>query len=92
MGVTSKITLRIQVVGLIPYARQVPAIRANRTADPISLGKLAMIVAQEMQKYIETAGPIQYGERTLQLHNMFLTKLYHVSRGSWQPEIKVYIV
>ncbi|KAI0721608.1 hypothetical protein C8T65DRAFT_735129 [Cerioporus squamosus] len=92
MGVNSKITLRIQVIGLAPYMRQVPAIRSNRTADPISLGKLAITIAQEMQKYIATSGPIHYGGRTLELHNMVLTKLYHVSRGSWQPEIKVYFV
>lgn len=45
-------TILLQVVGVEPYARQVPAVRANRTADSISLGKLANTIAQEMKWYM----------------------------------------
>lgn len=37
----------------------------------------------------DSTGPIQYNGQTLGLKDLVLTKLYHVSRGSWQPEFKV---
>ncbi|RPD65971.1 hypothetical protein L226DRAFT_566457 [Lentinus tigrinus ALCF2SS1-7] len=92
MGIATKIMLRIQVVECKFYARQVYAIRTTQNADSISLGRLAITIAEEMQKFLDNAGPIQYEERTLTLGNMFLTKLYRVSRGSWQPEIRIRVV
>lgn len=138
MGVTAKITLRIQVcyrVGFlptpVPSLRQAPSMFApghrcrtvllspsirypfkqnrglhhawqacddHRAGDEQIYGMSTpgfRIVTSCPHLFFrppqESAGPIQYKGQTLELGNLVLTKLYHVSRGSWQPEFKVNI-
>ncbi|KAI0747961.1 hypothetical protein C8Q80DRAFT_1270416 [Daedaleopsis nitida] len=88
MGVNAKIGLRIQVQGYPEYTRQINARRANRGADPIPLARLCTKIAEEMQKYM-VQNDLRLRGHTLNLDNVVLKKLYHVSQGSWQPEFAV---
>ncbi|KAI0709023.1 hypothetical protein C8Q76DRAFT_799060 [Earliella scabrosa] len=88
MGVSTKIGLKIQVAGYQEYSRQIMARRANRGADPISIGRLATKIAEEMEKYLSIDAPHWRGQ-PLTLDHIVLKKLYRVTQGSWQPEFAV---
>ncbi|KAI0374723.1 hypothetical protein BV20DRAFT_976773 [Pilatotrama ljubarskyi] len=87
--VTSKISLRIQrrfqFQGMVPYHRQIMALRSTSTAEPIALGKMAQKIAEETRAYLK-GETLSVGERTYCFEEIILWRLRRATKGSWQPE------
>ncbi|KAI0670540.1 hypothetical protein C8Q78DRAFT_132328 [Trametes maxima] len=88
-SIATKIGLRIRISGYNAHFRQVMARRSTRRAEPVSRAKMAKIVAQEMQTVLGQSMQLVMNGRTYPFSQIFLWKLRHVSKGSWQPEFYV---
>ncbi|KAI0637132.1 hypothetical protein C8Q77DRAFT_1155001 [Trametes polyzona] len=72
--VSSKISVRIQFEGRRPYHRQVMALRSTRSAESISLGKLAQKIAEETKACVK-GQIISFDGRTVSFDDVYLVKL-----------------
>ncbi|KAF9650555.1 hypothetical protein BDM02DRAFT_3112112 [Thelephora ganbajun] len=80
---SSKATCRIQFTGYDPYASKVNTRHHDVDWTPITRCKLAKEVGKRVEEYIEGQGL----QGTLALEKIYFTRLIHLSKGSWQPEL-----
>ncbi|KAI0651315.1 hypothetical protein C8Q79DRAFT_932671 [Trametes meyenii] len=89
MSISTKAMIRFNPEGYPPYSRQVAVRRSTRTAEPITRGKLAKTVAQEIKTALGDRPELVVNGYPFSLDNIFLWRLHRVSKGSWQPDIYV---
>ncbi|KAG8216392.1 hypothetical protein J3R82DRAFT_6496 [Butyriboletus roseoflavus] len=89
-------TLRVQWPGYKSWSKTIAALDWTRSRAPLTRAKLAEAVATGVRDLIEKYRNEQYdpdyaewnvGPNGIQLDQICLVRLYHVSKGSWQPEL-----
>ncbi|KAF9785699.1 hypothetical protein BJ322DRAFT_1210340 [Thelephora terrestris] len=78
----SKILCRVELAGHDLYTSKVNTRRHVAGWTPIFRCKLAKEIGKRMREYVE-----QVMGGGLDLERVYLTRLIHVSKGSWQPEL-----
>ncbi|KAI1787888.1 hypothetical protein LXA43DRAFT_895535, partial [Ganoderma leucocontextum] len=79
----------LQICGIGDYTRQFMSLRSNKDATSISKGKLARTVAKEVKKLMVSDVLRVPDVGDFRMEEIYLTSLVRVSRGSWQPELRV---
>ncbi|KAF8840080.1 hypothetical protein BDN67DRAFT_690763 [Paxillus ammoniavirescens] len=89
-------TLRVLWPGYEPFNKTLATKNWTKERSPITRGKLAEFVAMAVrdlfQKYRDEAydrdyAPWNVGPNGIQLQDIVLVAVHHVSKGSWQPEL-----
>jgi hypothetical protein len=90
------ISLRVQWPGGAPWARHVNTVDWRKQRGPITRSKLSNKIARIVHSFIEnnqgTAIAVdewRVGAGHIELKDLILDRIEHVSKGSWQPHIYV---
>ncbi|KAF7770486.1 hypothetical protein Agabi119p4_6460 [Agaricus bisporus var. burnettii] len=96
------VSIRLEWPGYRQWSRQIPTKDFRSPPGPITLAKLAKNVAKCVQRFIEDrqhsrleddADPAWRvglsGPRVITLDDIILVSMYHVSLGSWQPQLRL---
>ncbi|KIJ62032.1 hypothetical protein HYDPIDRAFT_95443 [Hydnomerulius pinastri MD-312] len=93
--------IRICWPGYAPFRRQIPSRDFRKEKGPITKGKLAKTLAITVRRFIkeksdkateDEADPNprwKVGSRHIQVEDLILVSLHHVSKGSWQPQFRM---
>ncbi|KAH9840222.1 uncharacterized protein C8Q71DRAFT_746403 [Rhodofomes roseus] len=91
------VSIRLMWPGYAPWSRQIPTRDFRSPPQPITKAKLAKNVAKTVQRFIhdmeqrpmeEDANPVwRVGAGHIQLQDLTLVGLQHVSMGSWQAYV-----
>ncbi|CDO77674.1 hypothetical protein BN946_scf184969.g25 [Trametes cinnabarina] len=94
-----QVSIRINWPGYAPWGRQIPTRDFRSPPLPVTRSKLARNVAKTVQRFIlEMDGRAmddnaqeawRVGERHIQLGDLMLIGLQHVSMGSWQAHLRL---
>ncbi|KAI0092242.1 hypothetical protein BDY19DRAFT_903949 [Irpex rosettiformis] len=97
LNVTAKkFTLRINWPGYLPWCDVLHAFDHCYDAHPVTLARLAHMVARKIRLCFEDLGTDAHRSRAsnpdwivnnVNFENLFLVRLVHVGKGSWQPVI-----
>ncbi|KAI0041056.1 hypothetical protein FA95DRAFT_1501953 [Auriscalpium vulgare] len=93
------ISVRINWPGYQPWSRQIPTRDFRNPPGPITRAKLAKNVAKSVQRFIqehknramEEEGEEEWmvGPQKIDLFDLVLIRLDHVSKGSWQAQLQL---
>ncbi|KAA1468803.1 hypothetical protein DENSPDRAFT_772093 [Dentipellis sp. KUC8613] len=93
------ISVRINWPGYAPWSRQIPTRDFRNPPGPITRAKLAKNVAKSVKRFIEEHQhrPMEedgdpawrVGRPNIDLFDLILIQLDHVSRGSWQAQLQL---
>ncbi|KZT27837.1 hypothetical protein NEOLEDRAFT_1130325 [Neolentinus lepideus HHB14362 ss-1] len=93
------VSIRLNWPGYDAWSKQIPTKNWKATPGPITRQKLAKQVARRIEEFIKTTsdkdmdedGQPQWkvGPHGIQLHDLILVSLHHVSKGSWQPQLRL---
>ncbi|PCH44367.1 hypothetical protein WOLCODRAFT_138962 [Wolfiporia cocos MD-104 SS10] len=93
------VSIRLMWPGYAPWSRQIPTRDFRSPPGPITRSKLAKNVAKTIQRFIdemtgremeEDADPRwRVGKNHINLDDMILVGLQHVSMGSWQAHVRL---
>ncbi|KAJ3571906.1 hypothetical protein NP233_g3436 [Leucocoprinus birnbaumii] len=96
------VSIRLEWPGYRQWSRQIPTKDFRSPPGPITLAKLAKNVAKCVQRFIEErqhsrleddADPRWQvglnGKGVITLDDIVLVSMYHVSLGSWQPQLRL---
>lgn len=96
------VSIRLEWPGYRQWSRQIPTKDFRSPPGPITLAKLAKNVAKCVQRFIEErqhsrleddADPQWQvglsGKGVITLDDIVLVSMYHVSLGSWQPQLRL---
>ncbi|KAI0044756.1 hypothetical protein FA95DRAFT_1561869 [Auriscalpium vulgare] len=93
------ISVRINWPGYQPWSRQIPTRDFRNPPEPITRAKLAKNVAKSVQRFIqehknramEEEGEEEWmiGPQKIDLFDLVLIRLDHVSKGSWQAQLQL---
>lgn len=94
------ISVRINWPGYPPWSRQIPTRDFRNPPGPITRAKLAKNVAKSVLRFIqehkdrvmEEDGDVAWkvgGSRAIELNDLVLVRLDHVSKGSWQAQLQL---
>jgi len=92
------VSIRLMWPGYAPWSRQIPTRDFRTPPGPITRAKLAKNVAKTVQRFIddmegrrledEAEARWRVGKNHIQLDNLVLVGLQHVSMGSWQAYVR----
>ncbi|EIW62775.1 uncharacterized protein TRAVEDRAFT_17340 [Trametes versicolor FP-101664 SS1] len=84
-----KMSIILMFPGHARYSHQVNILRARQTAP--TRAQLAVIIAREVLRFLTTAreggAPLQFGGSAVELQDLVLMEVHHVSKSSLQPVI-----
>ncbi|KAG8220889.1 hypothetical protein J3R82DRAFT_2388 [Butyriboletus roseoflavus] len=93
------VSIRIQWPGYAPWSKQIPTMDFKTPKGHITRAKLAKNIATcvsrfaaDMQeKPMEAESDIRWkiGEQHIKVGDLILVSLHHVSKGSWQPQLRL---
>jgi len=93
------ISVRLNWPGYQPWSRQIPTRDFRNPPGPITRSKLAKIVAKSVARFIaehqgrpmEEDGDPNWavGDHKIEVNDLVLMRLDHVSKGSWQPQLQL---
>ncbi|KIK80097.1 hypothetical protein PAXRUDRAFT_159591, partial [Paxillus rubicundulus Ve08.2h10] len=93
------VSIRMQWPGYQPYHKSISTKDYSSTRRPINISKLAKLVAKRIQLFMEIMSkrPMEIGSdqqwrvgpHHITLDDLILVSLHHISRGSWQPQIRL---
>jgi len=93
------VTIRINWPGYRPWGRQIPTRESCNPPEPVTRAKLAKNVAKSVARFISEHKGYQMeegddeawlvGPRKIDLFDLVLVRLDHVSKGSWQPRLQL---
>ncbi|EKM55780.1 uncharacterized protein PHACADRAFT_256648 [Phanerochaete carnosa HHB-10118-sp] len=96
--IKSKVTVRVHPRGYRPFSK--PKYIRDTEGRPITYSKMAQRVAEVLNEYLELPetretmpppGCVRLGPGGIGFEHIFIETLYHKSRGSFQPEIAIYV-
>ncbi|KAM6488984.1 hypothetical protein JOM56_015537, partial [Amanita muscaria] len=91
------VSIRLEWPGYRQWSRQIPTMDYKSPPRPISVTKLCKHVAKCVQRFIErqhceledgTDAEWKVGGSGIQIEDLVLVSLHHVSMGSWQPQLR----
>ncbi|KAI0739296.1 hypothetical protein BC629DRAFT_1299979, partial [Irpex lacteus] len=89
-----KITIRLRWPGYSPWSDVIHVYDRTHSVNPITLRKLAQLLAQKMQAFRDELRDYPYNESSgvdgwqlqhFPIERLVLLELRYVSQGSWQP-------
>ncbi|KAG9312927.1 hypothetical protein JVU11DRAFT_6361 [Chiua virens] len=93
------VSIRIQWPGYQSWSKQIPTKDFRNPKGPITKAKLAKNIATCIKHFIEDmqGKPMEaesdkrwkVGERYIKVEDLILVSLHHVSKGSWQPQLRL---
>jgi len=96
--IKSKVTVRIHPKGYRAFSK--PKYIRDTDNLPITYSKMAQRIAEVLKEYLELPetqqtnpppGSFRLGPGGIELEHIFIEVLQHKSRGSFQPEISIYV-
>ncbi|KAI1796784.1 hypothetical protein LXA43DRAFT_575462 [Ganoderma leucocontextum] len=88
---SQKMSVRIHVRDRLPFEHQATLLRRNNVGP--TMGRLAMIIAREVNRFMDRErairNPLTHLGRELNVDDLVLVEVRHVSRGSIQPVLGV---
>ncbi|KAI5894995.1 uncharacterized protein SCHCODRAFT_02535442 [Schizophyllum commune H4-8] len=98
-GVRPSVSIRLEWPGYRQWTKQIPAKDFKKVPAPITREKLAKEVAKCVKRFIESQKPLPSDEANrrwrvggangIKLEDLILVSMHHVSRGSWQPQLRL---
>ncbi|KAF9221404.1 hypothetical protein BS17DRAFT_711300 [Gyrodon lividus] len=99
IGCGPSISLRIQWPGYPAWTTQIRTMDFKNPKGPITKMKLAKNIANCVRRFIETMNRRsmeedsdprwKVGQRHIQVKDLILVSLHNVSKGSWQPQLRL---
>lgn len=93
------ISIRLEWPCYRPWSRQIPTRDFKSPPGPITRAKLAKNIAKNVDRFIQeksksnieddSDGQWRVGPGGIKLDDLVLVSLHHVSRGSWQPHLRL---
>ncbi|EPQ56456.1 hypothetical protein GLOTRDRAFT_138182 [Gloeophyllum trabeum ATCC 11539] len=96
------VSIRLNWPGYEPWSKQIPTKNWKSVPGPITRQKLAKQVARRIDDFIRKMQAMEHidmdedsdarwrvGTSGIQLHDLELVSLHQVSKGSWQPHLRV---
>ncbi|KAL4072962.1 hypothetical protein V8B97DRAFT_1869837 [Scleroderma yunnanense] len=98
-GCGPSVSIRIEWPGYRPWTKQIPTMDFKTPKGPITRGKLAKNIANCVRRFVEWAEKQcmeadadrrwRVGKKYLKMEDLMLVSLHHVSKGSWQPQLRL---
>ncbi|KAI6104008.1 hypothetical protein EV401DRAFT_2060929 [Pisolithus croceorrhizus] len=98
-GCGPSVSIRIEWPGYRSWTKQIPTNDFKTPKGPITRAKLAKNLANCVKRFIEWAAkqPMEtnadrrwkVGPKHIKLEDLILVSLHHVSKGSWQPQLRL---
>ncbi|KAN0088540.1 hypothetical protein V8E55_005597 [Tylopilus felleus] len=99
VGCGPSVSIRIQWPGYQPWSKQIPTMDFKTPKGPITRAKLAKNIAtciRRFQEYVQNK-PMEaesdkrwkVGNCHIKVEDLILVSLHHVSKGSWQPQLRL---
>ncbi|KAL1659177.1 hypothetical protein GGF50DRAFT_120135 [Schizophyllum commune] len=98
-GVRPSVSIRLEWPGYRSWTKQIPAKDFKKVPSPITREKLAKEVAKCVKRFIENQRPLPNDEANkrwrvggangIKFEDLILVSMHHVSRGSWQPQLRL---
>ncbi|KAI0731285.1 hypothetical protein C8Q76DRAFT_766644 [Earliella scabrosa] len=99
VGRGPSVSIRLNWPGYAPWSRQIPTRDFRSPPHPITRAKLARNVAKTIQRFVQemedqaqedvSEAKWRVGSRGIQLNDLVLVGLQHVSMGSWQAHVRL---
>ncbi|KAF9245303.1 hypothetical protein BU15DRAFT_41204 [Melanogaster broomeanus] len=99
VGCGPSVSIRLQWPGYRSWTKQIPTMDFKNPKGPITKVKLAKNVANCVRRFIEAVeGKAmepdsdrrwRVGKRHIKAEDLVLVSLHHVSKGSWQPQLRL---
>lgn len=99
VGCGPSVSIRIEWPGYRPWTKQIPTNDFKTPKGPITRAKLAKNLANCIKRFIEWAArqPMEtnadrrwkVGPKHIKVEDLILVSLHHVSKGSWQPQLRL---
>ncbi|OJT09610.1 hypothetical protein TRAPUB_13917 [Trametes pubescens] len=93
------VSIRLNWPGYAPWSRQIPTRDFRSPPHPVTRAKLARNVAKTIKRFIDemsgrrmedsSQGKWRVGGRHINLEDLMLVGLQHVSMGSWQAHVRL---
>ncbi|OJA19772.1 hypothetical protein AZE42_03987 [Rhizopogon vesiculosus] len=93
------VSIRLQWPGYRSWTKQIPTMDFKSPKCPITKAKLAKNVANCVKRFIDEKGPgrmemegdrsWRVGTRYIRVEDLMLVSLHHISKGSWQPQLRL---
>ncbi|KAF8845191.1 hypothetical protein BDN67DRAFT_893484 [Paxillus ammoniavirescens] len=105
VGCGPSVSIRLQACsgslwpGYRPWTKQIPTMDFKKSKGPITKIKLAKNIANCVRRFIEAGDSKamepdsdrrwRVGKRNIKVEDLVLVSLHHVSKGSWQPQLRL---
>ncbi|KIJ61274.1 hypothetical protein HYDPIDRAFT_97134 [Hydnomerulius pinastri MD-312] len=98
IGCGPSVSIRLQWPGYHPWAKQISTMEFKTPKQPITKAKLAKNIANCVRHFIEIEKQAmdadvnrrwRVGKRNIKVEDLMLVSLHHVSKGSWQPQLRL---
>ncbi|KIJ20813.1 hypothetical protein PAXINDRAFT_165652 [Paxillus involutus ATCC 200175] len=99
VGCGPSVSIRLQWPGYRPWTKQIPTMDFKNPKGPITKLKLAKNIANCVRRFIEAVDSKamepdsdrrwKVGKRNIKVEDLVLVSLHHVSKGSWQPQLRL---
>ncbi|KAF8557780.1 hypothetical protein OG21DRAFT_1505038 [Imleria badia] len=99
VGCGPSVSIRIQWPGYASWSKQIPTMDFKTPKGPITRAKLAKNIATCIRRFAESVQdkPMEaesdrkwkIGNRHIKVEDLILVSLHHVSKGSWQPQLRL---
>ncbi|KAG0709198.1 hypothetical protein DFH29DRAFT_993362 [Suillus ampliporus] len=93
------VSIRLQWPGYRAWTKQIPTMDFKSPKGPITRAKLAKTIANCVGRFIdekekermemEVDRQWRVGTRYIRMADLILVSLHHISRGSWQPQLRL---
>lgn len=98
-GCGPSVSIRIEWPGYRPWTKQIPTMDFKTPKGPITRAKLAKNIANCIRRFVEWAEKQsmeadadrkwRVGRKYIKMEHLMLVSLHHVSKGSWQPQLRL---
>jgi nitrogen fixation protein len=93
------VSIRLQWPGYRAWTKQIPTMDFKSPKGPITRAKLAKNIANCVKRFIdekekermemEADRRWRVGTRYIRMEDLILVSLHHISKGSWQPQLRL---
>ncbi|KAG1746700.1 uncharacterized protein EDB91DRAFT_1049172 [Suillus paluster] len=93
------VSIRLQWPGYRSWTKQIPTMDFKSPKGPITRAKLAKNIANCVKRFIEVRPTKRMemeadrrwrvGNRYIRMEDLILVSLHHISKGSWQPQLRL---
>lgn len=93
------VSIRLQWPGYRAWTKQIPTMDFKSPKGPITRAKLAKNIANCVKRFIEEKEKERMemeadrrwrvGTRYIRMEDLILVSLHHISKGSWQPQLRL---